>query len=228
MPRPTVIVVEDEADLRGMICTLLSMSGLDARGVGDAAGLDQAWAERPADILLLDVNLPGENGFLIAGRMRLKAPVGIIMLTAREDTGDYVAGLESGADVYLVKPVELPRILAAIRALLRRLGRDKPNGTAWLFAVRTWTLTAPNGATVSLTATEFSIMDVLLASPDEPANSAEILKRLNKRESESSRRNLDAAISRLRRKVEKSAGVSLPVKSAHGIGYAFIAPWEKV
>jgi len=82
-----VIMVDDKADLRGAISSFLALSGITVRAVADGAALDQAWQEQTADILLLDVNLPGEDGFAIARRMRRRSPVGIIMMTARGEGG---------------------------------------------------------------------------------------------------------------------------------------------
>ena len=122
MSFPNVIVVEDDIDLRDSICAFLAAEGTDIRGVGDGTELDRIWADRPANILVLDLGLPGESGLAIAARMRRHSPVGIIMLTARAQAHDRIAGLECGADNYLVKPVVLSELAAAIGALARRLG----------------------------------------------------------------------------------------------------------
>lgn len=227
MASASVIIVEDEADLRLTICSFLEMSGIAVRGVADGAGLDQAWNKCPGDILVLDVNLPGESGFRIAERMRSVSAVGIIMMTARAETGDRIHGLGAGADAYLVKPVEPSELLAAIQSLFRRLRMASPElvpaAATWSLDRSTWALIAPTGAAVDLTATEFTILDILLSARGGHISAEDILQRLNKSMTEGCRRSLDAALSRLRRKVEGATGLPLPIKSVRTVGYAFTA-----
>ena len=222
---PVVIVVEDEADLRGMICGFLAMSGIAARGAADAAELDRAWTEQPADILVLDVNLPGEDGFSIAERMRRASPVGIIMMTARGSTDDRIGGREAGADSYLVKPVELRELLATIRALLRRLNTALPAPErapdSWVLDRARWVLAPPRGIPMELTAAEFTVLDLLLSASGQTVAADAILERLGKNAADTNRRCLDELFQQLCRKVEREAGIPLPVQSVVSLGYVF-------
>lgn len=121
MPQPFVIVVDDEEDLRDPVVEYLRAEGLDAAGASGGEELDRLLAERPADLIVLDINMPREDGLSIGRRLRSGGPVGLIYLTAKRDLIDRVAGLELGADDYLTKPFEPRELLARIRSVLRRM-----------------------------------------------------------------------------------------------------------
>lgn len=118
---PLVIVVDDEVDLRDAVVEFLLREGLRAVGAGSGAELDARMADEPAQLVVLDINMPGEDGFSIARRLRAESPVGIVMLTSRSALADRVAGLELGADDYVAKPFAPRELLARIRTVLRRL-----------------------------------------------------------------------------------------------------------
>src|SRR5688572_5441855 len=113
---PDIIVVDDDAGLSGMLADFLSISGHMVRLAGDAALMDRFIADAAPDLLILDVSLPGEDGFSIAPRLRQKLDVGIIMLTGSIDLVGRVVGLEMGADDYVTKPFSLSEISARIDA----------------------------------------------------------------------------------------------------------------
>ena len=123
-----IAVVDDEEDLRGAVCGYLVRHGFEAVECPGGEAVDAVMREAPVDLVLLDVNMPGEDGFAIARRLRSQGAVGIIMLTARADLIDRVVGLELGADDYITKPFELREVVARITAVLRRTEarRDEP------------------------------------------------------------------------------------------------------
>ena len=121
-----IAVVDDEEALRSAVVDYLQMEGLNAVGADGGAGLDAILAERPVDLVILDVNMPGEDGFSIARRLRNAGPIGVIMLTAKSGLVDRVVGLEIGADDYVAKPFDLRELLARVRAVLRRLNAPPP------------------------------------------------------------------------------------------------------
>ncbi|HEX7776520.1 MAG TPA: response regulator transcription factor [Parvibaculum sp.] len=224
-----VIVVEDEADLRESIVIFLNKAGMDARGAADGRALDATLAERAADILVLDVNLSGENGFSLAVRHRAQANIGIIMLTARSQTDDQIVGLASGADSYLLKPLDLRVLEATIRNLAHRLSgvdadaQERQRVLGWGFDPATWLLTAPNGISVELSASEQKVLSVLASTGGEPASREAILAALGKSGFESDDHSLNAMLTRLRRKVETASGMDLPIRAIRTVGYAFTA-----
>ena len=120
-PPPTVLVVDDEAELRGLVGEYLSHHGLVVRGAADAARARQAVAQCPPDLAILDIGMPGESGLSLAHWLRASQPrIGLLMLSAAGTPLDRVAGLEQGADDYLSKPFGLQELLARVKALLRR------------------------------------------------------------------------------------------------------------
>lgn len=119
---PHIVVVDDEEDLREPTAAYLRDQGLDVSEAGGGAELDQVLAGKPAQLVVLDVTMPVEDGFSIARRLRAgNTPIGIIMLTARRDVVDRVVGLELGADDYMMKPYEPRELLARVRSVLRRM-----------------------------------------------------------------------------------------------------------
>ena len=227
----SVIVVEDDQDLCEGICTFLAGSGVDVRGARNGAELDRAWSGRQADILVLDVNLPGESGFSIASRMRAAFPVGIIVLTARGLSDDRVTGAELGVDNYLVKPVAMRELLAVVRQLASRMAASPPvageagvgGPEAWSINSLNWDLITPGGAAVRLTAGEFKLLSQLMAKPGALVAREEILAGLGKSALVETDRSLDSMLARLRRKVEAETGASLSVRSVRAVGYVFQA-----
>ncbi|MGE5516577.1 MAG: response regulator transcription factor [Bacteroidota bacterium] len=233
-----IVVVEDEASLRADLVEYLTGCGHVVVGCGDGIALDVALARQPADILILDVNLPGEDGFSIAKRQREQSDVGIIMLTARGVNVDRVVGLELGADVYLVKPIELRELEAQVRTLARRLKVPASGGVAaaapaapvvappagWAYDLVAWALVSPNGAVLKLTANERVFVNLLVERPGEPVSRADIFRALGKREWDMGDRSVDSMVRRLRAKGEETLGHPLPIEAVHGTGYAFAAP----
>lgn len=132
MSRPHIVLVDDEEDLREPVAAYLADSELAVSEAGSGRELDAVMAERPVQLVVLDVSMPEEDGFSIARRLRASGqPIGIIMLTARRDVIDRVAGLELGADDYMMKPFEPRELLARIRSVLRRIA-EQPQPSATL------------------------------------------------------------------------------------------------
>ncbi|GLR78071.1 response regulator transcription factor [Azospirillum oryzae] len=243
MAGPTIVVVEDENSLRSDMVEYLSNCGFDAIGARDGAELDQLLRNRNAAIIILDVNLPDEDGFKIAARLRDGHGAGIIMVTARSSTVDRVVGLEIGADAYLVKPVELRELEAQVKSLLRRLSEraaetasQAANGTAggeagdsadearWSLDPTEWSLTNPAGIRISLTSMEMKLTSLLAAQARKPATRDQISQALYNRRWNPEDRSIDTVVGRLRHKVEGAIGGPAPLKSVHGVGYVFSAP----
>jgi two-component system OmpR family response regulator len=229
-----IAVVEDETSLRADLVEYLSACGHDPVGCGDATELDAALAQSRIDIIILDVNLPGEDGFSIAKRLRDHSDVGIIMLTARGVNVDRVVGLEIGADVYMVKPVELRELEAQVRTLARRLKLSvpaepvavapAPTGDDWGYDQVAWALIAPDGGSVKLTSNERVFVALLVRSPGEPVSRDDIFQALGKRQWDPGDRSVDSMVRRLRAKGAEALGRDLPIEAVHGTGYAFTAP----
>ncbi|MBS4099427.1 MAG: response regulator transcription factor [Sulfuricella sp.] len=226
-----IVVVEDEQELREEIVSFLKMSGYAAAGVGDGAALDRHLQGRACDIVVLDVGLPGEDGYSIAARLHTAQPLGIIMLTARDQVDSRVQGLKSGADVYLVKPVDLTELAANVDSLYRRIAPLQRLGTAaasaddeWLLDSTEWCITAPAGQSMELTATEYRFVLKLAEARGALVSREEIVTALGHSYTYFDNRRIDSMMTRLRRKSESELGFELPIKTARAAGFAFTAP----
>ncbi len=228
-----IAVVEDEPDLREEICEFLTLSGMTACGMGSGEELDDHLDARACDVVVLDINLPGEDGFRIAHRLGARDGLGVVMVTSRAALEDRVHGLKTGADAYLVKPVDLQELVATVESVCRRTKRDAPAAPSsptpqtpsadrhageWHLRRLGWELAGPNGRSVALTAAEHDFLARLLAAPGRPVSRADLLG-AHPPVPEGDLRKLDAVVRRLRRKVEDEIGFPLPVRAAHGIGY---------
>jgi DNA-binding response OmpR family regulator len=221
-----IIVVEDNLELQDILVTGLRYFGHDVRGVNDGIGLDKALVEITADIVILDLGLPGEDGLSIAARLRKICSCGIVMVTARGRIDERVQGLESGADLYFVKPVDIRELEAAIKNLHRRISPWKP--MLWRFNAITSMLSTPNGFDMLLTAQECILMKTLLEIPGRNIARRDIFLALNQPDDLYADKRLEAMISRLRSKLKAcDPSQELPVRARHNLGYAFLAEAER-
>ncbi|CAO3421446.1 Two-component transcriptional response regulator, OmpR family [Azospirillum doebereinerae] len=242
MAAPAIVVVEDENSLRSDMVEYLRNCGFEAMGARTGVELDGLLTSRPASVVILDVNLPDEDGFKIAARLRDTHSVGIIMVTARSSSVDRIVGLEIGADAYLVKPVELRELEAQVKSLLRRLSEraaeapvaalapsELPGGESndegrWTLDSTEWALTSPTGVRIGLTSMEMKLTGLLAGQARKPATRDQISQALYSRRWNPEDRSIDTVVGRLRHKVEASIGGAAPLKSVHGVGYVFSAP----
>jgi len=220
-----IIIVEDEEDLLIVLVAVLSRLGLDVRGCSDGASLDRAIADYPADVVVLDLNLPGEDGVDIARRLRRTCQCGIIMTTSRAMVNERVRGFESGADLYFVKPIDPMELHAALLNLGRRLTQPPlPVKPLWLYDSASSSLRTPNGVSIKLTANECTVMKMLFAVPGEIVSSASLLSALGHPDDEYGLQRLKTLFSRLRSKVhDHDTESELPVRARHSLGYALLA-----
>ena len=233
---PHIVLVDDEEDLREPTAAYLADQGLDVSEADGGRALDAILAERPADLVVLDVTMPEEDGFSIARRLRATGkPIGIIMLTARRDVIDRVVGLELGADDYVTKPFGLRELLARVRAALRRRTMDRlrpPKQRELLFTFAGWRfdqrqreLTSPAGEQVTLTKSEFALLSAFVQAPNRTL-SREHLLRATRIHEDVYDRSIDVQILRLRRKLEDDAQSPRFIRTERGMGYRFLAEAE--
>ena len=224
------ILVEDDLDLRASLVDALSTAGHDVVGVGSAIELYQRLAVSQFDAAILDVNLPHYDGLSIASYLSEKTDMAIVMITGRGASEDRVKGYLSGADLYLVKPVDCEELSAALDSLVRkRRNRAKPvaadaDAAGWHLDRTAFRLHGPDGAQVLLTRRETQLLERLSREPGIVAPRTEILSLLGYDGGDPGSRALDAAISRLRAKVHAECGVTLPVQTVQGVGFVFSGP----
>lgn len=232
----TLAVVEDDHRLREDLRAYFSWRGARVSAAGSAEAF---WAQfdaaAPPDLLLLDLGLPGVSGLELAHSLRRRTrQVGIVMLTAFGTDADRIAGLQGGADAYVVKGLSLELLEATCRSVLRRTlaspagagGAASPAEatSAWHLDVLKAHLTAPGGRSVQLTHLELIFLSALMAQPGTAVARAALLERMGRPHDTEQLRALDGCAARLRRKVQALGAEVLPVRSHYGRGYAFGAP----
>lgn len=214
-----IIVVEDHDLVRLELVDYLSGPGVQVRGADDGEVLETLLRQRHADILVVDLNLPGEDGLSLCRRMRHAFPeMGLVMLTARVMPSDKTAGYQSGADVYLTKPANVDELEAVIANLARRIRRRVANGLQ--LDVPRQQLTLPAGAVIGLTLLESRLLYELALAPERKLSTEVLVQRLDPRlEQPRIRDNLPVTISRLRQKMAAAPGGLEAIKAVRGFGY---------
>ena len=230
--QPRIIVVDDEIGLREMVGEYLADHGFAIRLAGDGATLRALLDQAPADLVLLDVNMPGEDGLTITRYLRQTCNVLIIMLTAAGEVIDRVVGLELGADDYIAKPFDLRELRARIGSVLRRAARlpsaaEAEPADCVRFGVATLDLGSrrlrrDDGAELKLTAMEFDLLLAFARHPNRMLSRDQLLDLAHNRGSEPFDRSIDIRITRIRRKIEVDPAKPQVIKTVRGGGYMFV------
>ncbi|WP_428028776.1 response regulator [Ancylobacter sp.] len=220
----SIAVVEDNDDLRAAILTALSGEGHHVVGFDCAEALAEHGRALRIDLVVVDLNLPGEDGISLTRRLRATDPdIGIIMMTARTRTDDKRIGYESGADIYLPKPVSLEELAAAILALSRRL-RPMPAGPAGLtIDTGRLRLGGPEGTT-PLSAPEAALLAAFARAQDHRLETWQIIEVLEQADRAPNRNALNVTISRLSAKLRQSGATSRPIRAIRNWGYQLCEP----
>ncbi len=233
-----IIVVDDEQPAREMVGDYLRMHGFSVSLCDGGASLRNTIAQQMPDLIVLDLNMPEEDGLSIIRHLKRRTSVPIIMLTATASAIDRVVGLELGADDYLAKPCELRELLARIRSVLRRSGAALPEarptagasappasarvrfGTKWLdHDARA--LRDDDGNEHPLTASEYGLLRVFAANPKRVLSRDRLLELANARDAEAFDRAIDLRIMRIRRKIEPDPARPSVIRTVRGGGYLF-------
>jgi DNA-binding response OmpR family regulator len=222
-----IAVVDDEADIREMLVDFLGSKGHEVIVAADGAALDEVLAQVTApDLFVLDVGLPGRNGFEIARTLRASLDPGIIMLTGTGDLVDRVVGLEIGADDYLAKPVALAELAARIAAVLRRrsAGQAPVEGVAFgsfRFDLRAFSLLDAAGRPVDLSPMDVDLVAAFATNPGRVLSRDELMRLAPPRGDDSNDRSIDHRVTRLRRKLEVDPEHPQLIKTVRGAGYIY-------
>ena len=235
---PHVLVVEDDPEIRVLVGKYLTDNDFRVTTAENASGMDRALADAKIDLIVLDLNLPSEDGLSICKRLRgADSPIPIVMLTARSEEIDRIIGLEMGADDYLAKPFSPRELLARIRAVLRRTdperGDEGPGARGFLF--EGWKIDLslrevfePQGAKVTLTTAEFELLRVFCERSGRVLSREQLLDLTQGRTGLSQGRSVDILVSRLRRKVEQDPNEPRIIKTIRLFGYFFAPPVERI
>ncbi len=221
-------VVEDDAELRALLVSDLEEQGAEVAGLDSAASLYRHLTGARCDIVILDVMLPGENGYSIAAHLRSSSAVGIVMLTGRGAPRDMAHGLGQGADLYLVKPFDPEVLVAGLLSLRRRLTTPAEDAAdtaagAWSLQSGGWRLRAPDGTTLELSAIERAFLQPLFATPEQPVDRETLIAGLTDSPWDFDPHRLEVLVHRLRARVRSASGQALPLRAIRGAGYLLVA-----
>jgi DNA-binding response OmpR family regulator len=218
-------LIEDNLDYRTEVAFHLRRNGFDIALESDGSGIDAQMADSPCDLLVLDLGLPVEDGLVIARHLRQQQPgLGIVMVTARGSLDDRVAGLEEGADAYLVKPVDMRELVATLHSVQRRLAVPVLTTESWSLMPDTLSIGSPAGVAIALTAAEMDLLKCLAAAAPEAVTREVLAAAMGHPEPYFDYRRLEVAFSRLRKKIETVSASESPIRAARGRGYVFAAP----
>src|SRR5262245_10433911 len=238
-PIPHVVALDDDPDVRRLVAEYLEQNDFRVTTVATGDELAAAMGRELADLVILDLRLPGEDGMQIARKLREESAIPILMLTGRAEEADRVMGLELGADDYLTKPFSPRELLARIRALLRRAKAQQTVADAvakvrayrfagWELNIGLRKLKSPKGGSVDLTNGEFRILAAFLSSPQRILTRDQLLDLSRVHNAEVYDRAIDIQILRLRRKIEVDPAKPKFIKTERGAGYVFSVPVDIV
>jgi DNA-binding response OmpR family regulator len=239
-PAARLLVVDDDRRLRELLQRFLGDEGFDVRTAAEGRAMRIALMEAPADLIVLDLMLPGEDGLALCRQLRAaRDPVAIIMLTAKGDDGDRITGLEAGADDYLPKPFNPRELVARIHAVLRRGQATAPppppvTGTIpadpgpirfgpFVLDIAMRSLER-DGAPVALTTGEFALLKALALHAGTPLTRERLMELARGREYDSTDRTIDVQVSRLRKLIEDDPSKPRWLQTVWGLGYVFVVP----
>ncbi|HEX9954898.1 MAG TPA: response regulator [Allosphingosinicella sp.] len=225
-----VVVVDDDEDVRTTVAEYLRRNGLAVSEADGGTALREIMGQRPIDLAVLDINMPGDDGLTLAREIRASGEAGIIMLTAKSDDIDRIVGLEIGADDYVTKPFNPRELLARVKAVLRRatrggessatMGREVQMGKCRL-NLDSRKLYEADGSEVPLTAMEFDLLKCFAEHPRRVLTRDQLLDLAHSKEMEAFDRSIDTRITRIRKKVEKDPAKPECLKTVRGAGYVF-------
>lgn len=232
-----VLVVDDDQDIRELLAQYLTKNSFDVITAEDGIEMDSQLDVHQPDLIILDIMLPGDDGFTLCQRIRQTSDVPIIMLTANSDEMDRVLGLEIGADDYIAKPFSPRELLARIKALLRRTQfaakqmnntQDKTktrfyNFANWKLDTQQHILLDQDDTVFSLTGADFQLLMLFIESGNEPVSRDQICQSLHGRDAFANERGIDVHLSRLRNYLGDDAKSPNIIKTVRGKGYLFIA-----
>lgn len=219
-----ILVIEDHDALRAVVVELLQTAGHHVTGVDSAEALGEGCGGGAVDIFLVDLNLPGEDGLSLARRLRATQPlVGLIMMTARKALVDRLAGYDSGADLYLPKPIDPQELLGVVQALGRRLMESRRREGAvfpcdFSLDMGGLRLFGPQ-AEVMLASTEAALLAALVRAPGRRLETWQIIELLGENASTYAKSALEVRIGRLRRKLQQAGADERCLRSLRGSGY---------
>jgi len=230
---PHILIVDDHREIRELVSRALIKDGFRVSTAADGQAMRKVLADSRIDLILLDLMLPGEDGFSLCRALRAESDIPIIMLTAKGDEVDRVIGLELGADDYLPKPFGSRELIARIRAVLRRgrgeRGRFDRTGQPkryrfdrWVLDIGPRELIRDDGITMALSTGEYDLLMVFMERPQRVLSRDQLLDLARGRAANALDRSIDTQVSRLRKKIEIDPSDPRIIKTVWGGGYTLV------
>jgi DNA-binding response OmpR family regulator len=235
--KPRLIFVDDEVDLRDMVADYMKRESWTVRTASCGKSLDALLEQEDADLIVLDINMPGEDGLSVLRRIRRTHTTPVVMLTAASNIADKIAGLDMGADDYMTKPFDLRELKTRIKAVLRRQPlrasamptddretappkNTQPFGKLFV-DLDAHTLVHADGTWEPVTAMEFDLLQVFLQNPDRVLTRDRLLDLAHNRENDPFDRSIDVRVARIRKKIEYNPAKPQALKTVRGAGYIY-------
>ena len=233
-----IAIVDDEPDITSLLANYLQLQGFRVTQLHSGRALMATMAADAPSLVLLDLGLPGEDGFSIARQLREHWRCGLVIVTGRGDAVDKVVGLEVGADDYVTKPFDLRELLARIKAVLRRIvpaespaaagalapARDRFRFAGWELDTAARRLTDSHGRESALTGGEFDLLCTFVRHPGRVLSRDFLLEETRGRDGGPFDRTIDVQVGRLRKKLETDPDDPQIIKSVRGAGYILVSP----
>ncbi len=226
-----ILIVDDDQEIRELLQEYLVRAGFDVLVAANGTDMYQHLQNEYPDLIILDIMMPGDDGFQLCQQVRRNSQIPIIMLTAASDEADRVIGLELGADDYIAKPFSPRELLARIKALLRRAEFRQPEKEGgrrirfaeWTLDTLSQHLTHEDGSKLDLTGSDFILLSLFLQNPGQALDRDSISDATRGRETLPMERGIDVQISRLRQKLGDNGKNPRIIKTIRGSGYMLIA-----
>lgn len=237
MQTPRILIVEDEAVTRHTLKSVFEAEGYEVFEAQDGTEMNQILGNQKVDLVIMDINLPGKNGLMLARELREKDNIALMFLTGRDNEVDKILGLEIGADDYITKPFNPRELTIRARNLLQRTmpETDKQakeqivenycfNG--WVLDVNSRSLITPQGTEIKLPRSEFRALQHFCENPGKIQTREELLKKMTGRDLKPHDRTVDVTIRRIRKHFEDHSPNSEIIVTIHGEGYRFCGNLE--
>lgn len=231
-----ILVVDDDARVSKIIARDLTSAGYRVKTAANGEEMRRCIKVQQPDIVILDLQMPGEHGLELARKLRQDSDVGIIIVTGTGDKVDEIVGLEGGADDYLTKPVEERALLARVRSVLRRVmsgsaasdtsDKSVAKFSDWILDFTAHELKSTAGEEIILTSYEFQLLATLVKNPNRVLSRDQIMDNITGRDWVSNDRSVDVLMGKLRKKIERDPHSPSMIKTIRGVGYKFTARVE--
>ncbi|KMV74033.1 two-component system response regulator ArcA [Rosenbergiella epipactidis] len=238
MQIPQILIVEDELVTRNTLKSIFEAEGYTVYEATDGAEMHHALTEHTVNLVIMDINLPGKNGLLLARELREQQSVALMFLTGRDNEVDKILGLEIGADDYITKPFNPRELTIRARNLLSRTMNLAPSQeeqkhvenyrfNGWVLDINSRSLVSPQGEQYKLPRSEFRAMLHFCENPGKIQPRAELLKKMTGRDLKPHDRTVDVTIRRIRKHFESTPGTPEIIATIHGEGYRFCGDIEE-